>query len=255
MNYAISIISYFDILGFKDIIETRQPNEIIDILKRFRYMATPDKELSKDLEQNFFNFSDCAVRTTKVLSRANSKRPVGILFYELLDVLHIQIELVNLGIFLRGGITLGEVYADDGFIFGPGLVDAYLLENKIAKSPRIILQKEVVDLISDVPALRLWSHKPNEELKYVKDLIKLDSDGYYYIDYLRAMVTEVEPEDYFNFLIHHRNNIKENLSRFKSDSHTLEKYAWLKDYHNSSINEMNIGFFKSFGSAKSKLKI
>ncbi|RJQ62608.1 MAG: hypothetical protein C4517_06330 [Stygiobacter sp.] len=255
MKYAISIISYFDILGFKDIIETRKPKDILNILKRFRYMATPDKELSKDLEQNFFNFSDCAVRTTKVLSRVNSKRPVGILFYELLDVLHIQMELVNLGIFLRGGITLGEVYAEDGFIFGPGLVDAYVLENKIAKSPRIILQKEVVDLISDVPALRLWYHKPKEELDYIKDLIKLDSDGYFFIDYLKAMNTEVEPEDYFSFLVNHRNNIKANLLRFKSDSHNFEKYAWLKDYHNSSICEMKQGFFKSFGSTKSKLII
>ncbi len=253
MKYDISIISYLDILGFKDIIDNDKPEKIFNILKGFRYLSMPDSDLAKDLEQNFFNFSDCAVRTTNVLSIANKKRSLGLLFYELLDVLHIQMELIYQGIFLRGGITIGEVFVKDGYLFGPGLVEAYLLEKDIAKTPRIVLRKEVVDLINKVPALRSWHHKPKEELEYIHDLLKLDNDGYYFIDYIRAMATEVKPEDHFNFLVSHRDNIKNNRRRFKSDSHNLKKYLWLQEYHNNSISAMSDDFFKTFGIKKIKM--
>ena len=45
--------------------------------------------------------------------------------------------------FFRGAIVKGLLYHKDGIIFGPALVEAYNLEKKSAKYPRIIISKEL----------------------------------------------------------------------------------------------------------------
>lgn len=50
--------------------------------------------------------------------------------------------LLATGLLLRGGITSGDMYVQDDIIFGPALTEAYLLEEKNAKVPRIIIRKK-----------------------------------------------------------------------------------------------------------------
>lgn len=100
VEYDIAIITYFDILGFKNNVEqNHDPQKILEIMEKFRCSSTPDKEIAEMYEQKFINFSDCAVRITNILSEVNKTASAGLLFYELLDVLHLQFELVNLCIF------------------------------------------------------------------------------------------------------------------------------------------------------------
>jgi hypothetical protein len=256
MKYDISIITYIDILGFRNIVNQRnKPKDIYSILKSFRYFSKPDTELARDYEQSFYNFSDCAVRVTKILSEVNKARPVGLLFYELIDVLHLQFELVNQGIFLRGGITIGEIYIKNNFIFGPGLISAYKLENERALYPRIIVPKNIVHIVKDVPALKAYHHDIEDELEYIKALLKYDSAGFYFIDYIKASDSEIEPDDYLTFLINHKKNIKKNLSLYKKDERVLAKYKWLKKYHNSSIRKMSESYFQNYETKKSDFLI
>ncbi|QQS34789.1 MAG: hypothetical protein IPM56_11005 [Ignavibacteriales bacterium] len=252
MKYDISIIAYFDILGFKNIVNRgHKANDVYSILDKFRFFSKPDHEIAKDYEQSFFNFSDCAVRTTKILSRVNKRRPVGLLFYELIDVLHLQFELVHKGIFIRGGLTIGEIYNKDNFIFGPGLVSAYELESKVAIYPRIVVPKELVEMVKNVPALKAFHHGVDDELEYINGLLKYDVAGFYFIDYMKASESEIEPEDYLAFLMTHKNNIKANLALYNKDDSVLPKYKWLKRYHNSCVREMSQAYFKNYDTDKS----
>lgn len=47
------------------------------------------------------------------------------------------------GFLLRGGITIGNLYHNQGVVFGEGLIDAYNLESKIAFYPRIIIAEKL----------------------------------------------------------------------------------------------------------------
>lgn len=58
-----------------------------------------------------------------------------------------QVSLAELAdpVILRGGIVRGNLYAKGDITFGSGLTAAYLLEEKSAKFPRIIMTGELVE--------------------------------------------------------------------------------------------------------------
>lgn len=53
--------------------------------------------------------------------------------------------LLEKGIFTRGAITIGLYYSDENIIFSGGLVEAYNLESKVAKYPRIIVSDKLIN--------------------------------------------------------------------------------------------------------------
>jgi len=58
----------------------------------------------------------------------------------------IQYGLAQMGFWVRGAITVGELYHDKDVIFGPALVRAHHLESKIANGPRILIDRECEEL-------------------------------------------------------------------------------------------------------------
>ena len=52
-------------------------------------------------------------------------------------------------IFIRGAIAQSELYMDENTVIGPALVEAYNLESEFAVYPRIILSKDVTDIVRE----------------------------------------------------------------------------------------------------------
>ena len=93
----------------------------------------PDKEWPG--EPLMTNFSDSVVFTAKDDQFGKD---------HLLQTLYVlSSNLIPHGYLLRGGIVRGEILHKDGLVFGPALIEAYLLERDVASSPRIILSKEL----------------------------------------------------------------------------------------------------------------
>ena len=63
----------------------------------------------------------------------------GLLWWELLDLVHAQPELVREAVLLRSGLTIGNVFVDSAITFGPALIRAFERENDVAVSPRVIV--------------------------------------------------------------------------------------------------------------------
>lgn len=53
--------------------------------------------------------------------------------------------LLKCGYKPRGGISKGKFYMDDIFVWGQGLVNAYIIESKKAIYPRIVIEKNVAE--------------------------------------------------------------------------------------------------------------
>lgn len=134
----------------------------------------------------------------------------------------------------RGGVCKGRLYLDDIFIWGSGLVKAYLLESKQAKYPRIILDEEVVNAAS----------------QHLSDFqIYTDSDGIKYLNYLKAFggnknlwieeITEILEGLYKEFEIAQKNISDENSS--DDDKKIYEKLRWLIKFA-----EDNLSFWKKY---------
>ena len=143
---------------------------------------------------------------------------------------NIQWQLIYHDVPIRGAVTIGDIYVnrtdEKATVFGKALNEAYRLESKKAKYPRIIVDESVLEAI------------PTE---YKNDLLKQDdSDGYYFINYLNCkseMWQQNQGKHYLTFLTRHK-KVCENLlekGKQEKDEGLLEKGIWLKNYHNKHI--------------------
>ncbi|MCI8963576.1 MAG: hypothetical protein HFG37_07665 [Eubacterium sp.] len=175
----------------------------------------------------------------------------GGLFHVLIDLIHLQIDLSNLGIFIRGGVSIGLAYHDKYNAFGPAMNDAYMLESKEAKFPRIILTSQTLN--SGVAASK--NHQNHSDISLLKSIIKQDKDGFYYLDYLRQFQELDYPEyDYYIWLTRIRDHLINNLNLYYSDTEIYHKYLWMLDYWNDVFNSSNLTIPLEEGTSDSRVK-
>ncbi|MDP9077076.1 MAG: hypothetical protein M3O71_06605 [Bacteroidota bacterium] len=142
---------------------------------------------------------------------------------------HIQFTFAKSDIFIRGAITMSNLYMDENIVLGPALVDAYKLESEKALNPRIILSPEVVEVVKEHINYYAEHDSSPQNKEYLVDI-----DGLYFVNYLfilfydfnypeRKIVVELEA---------HREPIVNNLKVHKSNFKLFEKYSWTATYHN-----------------------
>jgi hypothetical protein len=257
-KYQIAIISFFDILGFGAMVnKSKSPEKIKSILDTLQRSAKQDEDLAKSYEQSFINFSDTAIRLTNVESDINKNMPFGVLYWELLDLIYIQFDLIwKRNIFLRGSITIDTIYHDENYIFGSGLNRAYKLEKNIAIYPRIIIDPQIFRILEQTYILKAQHHDIEEEKGYIKDLVRVSSDGIWFLDYLKFMASEVDNKlQYGDFLSHHKKLIIKYAKKFEDLDEIAHKYNWLAQYHNEVINSFDDYFFDDIGLSRTSLLI
>ncbi|WP_374088449.1 hypothetical protein [Methylomicrobium lacus] len=124
-------------------------------------------------------------------------------------------------------------------IFGPAFIRAYDLESKFANYPRVVVDPLLISEFKNNNLLRNVSHSLKQESSYIKDMIRQSDDGLFFIDYLRAIVTEYEnPDLYLVFLKKHREIILESIAGLNEHNKFTEKYTWMANYHNNFIDKL-----------------
>lgn len=83
----------------------------------------------------------------------------------------VSFRALELGLLVRGGITIGNLHHESGVIFGKGLVEAYEIESKVAIYPRIVVGPKIY-------------HEASSDMK---SKICQDKDGIWYLNYFREM--------------------------------------------------------------------
>ncbi|MDA4133786.1 MAG: hypothetical protein OK454_11795, partial [Thaumarchaeota archaeon] len=185
-DYRSAIVTFIDLLGFKNILKQRTATQIRRALRRARENIRSEPEKEKQFEEAFFAFSDSMLRIKPLDSRSNLEVPTGVLFDELLTLVHAQANLVLSKVFLRGGMTLGEVEFDEQTAFGPAVVRAYELESKSALYPRIVVDPRLLQALDTEPLLWKDGHSSGYEKKQVRKLVHRDRDGFWFVNYLKA---------------------------------------------------------------------
>lgn len=139
-----------------------------------------------------------------------------------------QFRLLMHGFFVRGGITVGPIYMDADVAFGAGLLAAYEAESKLAGVPRIVLDRDAMNLVHQ----HLAYYTPVSESPQNFTLL-VDSDSQMFVNYLYLPIDDGEETPRFlKELEHHRNTIIERMKEFSSNSEIWIKYAWAAAYHN-----------------------
>lgn len=123
-----------------------------------------------------------------------------------------QTMIIN-GFPFRGGITIGLMFHEGPLAFGPALNAAYHLESNQAHFPRVLIDSSLTRYIESA-ARKLPKHWP---------FVRIDSDGYYFPDYLTTLAMSKAASAQVSKMIARR------LEEFAEDSRTLPKYQWLHD--------------------------
>lgn len=185
----------------------------------------------------FLNFSDLMIRATFVSQNVNV---VDYLNWELLNLANKQCELVCQGILLRGAVCMAQIYVDERIIFGPALVNAYLLEKSVAVFPRIVIDDELMTLAKNSSGSpmkmrgALWT-----------EYLTRGEDGFYFVDYLtgtfydRVVYARKGAMTGEGTLQAHKAVVLKKLDELGgSDNRRRAKAWWLMHYHNSAIERI-----------------
>ena len=226
LKYLINIVTYFDILGFKKLIERQPATEISSILRLFKESAENDLAEERDFVRTYLNFSDLSIRAVVISSADLLLVQSSLLDYELESIAGIQCKLIeDEGIVMRGGIAIGALAADGDFVFGQGLVNAYEMETT-AVFPRIRVSPEIAEI-----ARRNAEERSDD---FASKLIASDTHSFY-VDYLRAALIARSEDEVFNLLLRHAEVIEGSLKEFSNQPGVREKYEWMRHYHNEFV--------------------
>lgn len=182
-KYKRHIIAFIDILGFGSKITAKEIEwqNICNVLKTFKASENVQKVFfdidSVNITPNVIAFSDNVVISVCPMELKVSDDQA---FFEVLNHIHQAISCsIKNGFLVRGAIAVGDLYVENGVIFGPALVEAVELE-KNAKYPRVILSDECVNIT---------------KRSQMRDFIKYDMNAsMWYFDYFKA-ICEMNLED------------------------------------------------------------
>ena len=241
-EYEEKYVLFIDIIGFKNLIETKESVDIKTIYDFIRYhirenslssvmwCIIPDEVLN---EISYVIMSDS-------IAMSFPKNKHGILAL-IMYCITIQMKLLDLDfhVLFRGGISVGEIYCHGQICYGPALIEAIELE-KLAKNPRIIMPK---DLFTDIRA------DTDDNNKIIIDaFIKEDIDGFYYIDYIDLLPL------YNNRALRLKALIENELAN--ASSPYFSKYVWLRIKFNKSLEKfVTLGKLARSSSAFEKMYI
>lgn len=232
VKYENRIVAFIDILGWSNQVykSSKTQDEIVKlggILKVIQNVSgflvnlptLPDGSPFPG-DMRITQFSDCIVASTE--DSYFGKQGMEFLLQNLYEITFVN------GIFLRGGVTIGDIHHAANMVFGPALNDAYNLESKEAIYPRIILGHHIGLHWKDTTELlgQTWE--------------KSDHDEYYYYNFMPpfkgGQFFKENKELWKNRLEIFARSILQNAEINKNNSSIFNKYVWLARYHDETLN-------------------
>lgn len=136
VEYETRFVAFFDLLGWKASIDEAgdDPRRIARLAFQVRQFAS-FVGLHSDEGVRMTTFSD-----NVVVSKPFASGDIGWLLQGLAVN---QLGAAMMGFWLRGGVTVGQIYHDEHIVFGPALNRAYELESRFANVPRFLIDPEI----------------------------------------------------------------------------------------------------------------
>ena len=177
VKYKKCIVVFLDILGFKKIVETEKLapffSDLFSAINNLTQLGLKNMHLT-DLKTAVLSDSFIASVPFK---RASFNKILRFIFV-------VQYMLLQEGIVARGAITIGNLYHENNIVFGPALVNAYLLQEHNAIFPRTIIDEETLKICLGTTASAV-------DCKTTYNKFKKDSDGFWFYDFIGHVITPV----------------------------------------------------------------
>jgi hypothetical protein len=175
-------------------------------------------------------FSDSIIISTSI------SRTLSSLYTVVNTTANLYQQLLQRRALARGGLAKGPAHHKGGVVFGQGMIDAYLLEQNIAKVPRIAVAPDVA---------REWANafgRPGG-LVALKDLIRSDCDGVDFRDLFHFPENDSIDNTTFAFFKNIGPIIQELLREQNLGDRELSKIRWIAHQYNTShlLTRVNLG--------------
>jgi hypothetical protein len=209
--YENRIVAILDILGI-----TQKINKSVDDLEKqselfrlFRQRIVKIKKIIglafQQYDFKISTFADSIVISAKLDSESQRQFMRAIYL--------IQIALLRQGEFVRGGIAVGGMHHFEDVYFGKAYLDAHILECENAIYPRVIIDDNFINQLLSTES---------DIMRYLLDIDKLfkkDIDGFYYVDYIRA----IEQDEIGSV----KQIVQNNISLNKNNRKIKQKMNWV----------------------------
>lgn len=236
IQYSERIVAFIDILGFGKMIEqsydsdqgktnTDHLRKVVSALKTVHGTFDSDAKEYRNWEVTLF--SDSAI----VSFPYNAPSEV---FHILLSLLHMNMELLRIGVVCRGAIVKGMCYHNNNVVFGPAVNEAYRLESKKSENPRIIIEKSVLRAGVEYHARH---NSPEGEKESIRSLVALDdSDDWYFLNYFSNAPSETSSTyEELVYILTLKQVIETGLS--EKDEKVFKKYQWMRLQFNQQFKD------------------
>lgn len=189
-----AIVAFLDLLGFSEKIRNHWNDK--DTLQCVLGLKKKTNNKPVGIQQVYnparvSEIYECRVQAISdhfiVSCALNNEEDVHATFWSFVSLIEncqkICVEAIKNGYVLRGGMEYGSIYWDNADIIGPALIDAYNLENGVARTARIILGSKLNSMLQN---LLNKSIKPNPPNVILQPLLR-DVDGYIILDPLELL--------------------------------------------------------------------
>lgn len=202
-------VAFLDVLGFTEMVEEELPEVHQENLsKLFRCHQSAAVIFRDNPNCSIVQFSDSIVVAMPYIESQFEWFASRIADYQRL--------LLDEQLLCRGGIAVNKHFSNGSFTFSAGLIQAYKVESKAARYPRVVISSEVLDLIFP------------DRTRIPNFLIKED-DELLFVDYI-GLTKNRKPK----FLMKAISEKVEVLSKSSNPS-VREKGLWLASYSDAVL--------------------
>ena len=149
-------IAYFDLLGYKEFFRTK-PEQVEQFLEDINLAIHSIGIYMQEIGASFIAGEIANIQIKKKIFSDNillclevgeTSSECARLLAFMASVADIQLSFIlQYGLFLRGGVTIGKLSFNDEFVFGQGLIDVVEMEES-AKYPRIVISQNIIDYMT-----------------------------------------------------------------------------------------------------------
>ena len=211
-SFNFYIVAYIDILGFSKMVKSDIENpESSDLFltKLFGIYETTRQSFGNHQHLQVIQFSDSVVFAIPYTAEN---------FPIFLNIIgQFQYNLFSQGFLCRGGISFGKHFYEDGFLFSSGLIEAYYIEKTLSRYPRIVISRDLLDL--------LYPHGIGPDCRILKE-----NDETYFVDF----ITNSNLTNSAEYL----KTIFQNNS--SNDASINEKHRWLCEYFDYKVQTTHV---------------
>lgn len=140
---------------------------------------------------------------------------------------------LRIGVLIRGGFSFGQLYHENGVVFGEAMVDAHQLENKHAVYPRVLVSNCIIERLTGIPDAD-------------RTFLLQDADGRWHLNYFGEMIRHsskgaIDDEHAKRWKRAHLVTIQAAIDAANAlgDAHIAEKWIWFKSRFDKATANIN----------------